>query len=44
MGLFDHRGTLDNLIGAQAAALRPYRLEGSGLRFAKGIEPQELLS
>jgi hypothetical protein len=44
IGLYDQRGTLDNLVGLEAAALRPYRIEGPGVRFAKGLEPPELLA
>lgn len=43
LGMYDQRGTLDNLIGLEAATLRPYRREGQAIRFAKGLEPPELL-
>lgn len=44
IGLYDQRRILDNLLGAQQAALRPYRIERQPFRFAKGLEPPELLA
>lgn len=43
-GMYDNRGTLDALVGAQQTMLRPFRIEGQPFRFAKGVEPPELLA
>lgn len=42
--LYDNRGTLDQLVGAQSMSLRDYRVEGPPFRFAKGLEPPEVLA
>jgi hypothetical protein len=44
IGLYDQRGTLDNLVSFQQAALRPYRVESPPVHFAEGLEPPELLA
>lgn len=43
VGVHNMRETIDNLLGIHEAALRTYRLEGPPFRFAKAIEPPELL-
>lgn len=44
VGVHNMRETIDNLLGIHEAALRPYRIEGPPIRFAKGLEPPELLA
>jgi uncharacterized phiE125 gp8 family phage protein len=42
--LYENRGTLEQLAGAATMSLQDYRIVGPPFRFAKGLEPPELLA